>query len=283
VTGLTPTTTYYYELVVQAGGQTYQGQVQTLTTTASSSSSSQGSGGSQGSGQGGTSPTPTPTPTPTQQPPSVMTGAASAITSSGATISGSVDPNGAQTSYLVEYGTSTAYGHSSLPGSAGAGTSGVSISATLSGLRARTLYHYRVVATSAAGTAVGGDRTFNTPKAPPRPPRFSFSAPSRITLAQAMARKLRVRFHCSAACTVHFTVTIVLPGRKRVQAIPVTFAHGTARVARAGTGHATLIFTSAARSALGHASSVKLVISGYATRGASAPSAPRTLRLTLTR
>jgi hypothetical protein len=282
VSGLTPTTTYYYQLVVEAGGQTYQGQVQSLTTTASSSSSQQGSG-SQGSGQGGTSPTPTPTPTPGQQPPSAVTGAASAITSSSATISGSVDPNGTQTSYLVEYGTSTAYGHSSLRGSAGAGNSSVSISATLSGLRPRTLYHYHVVATSAAGTAVGADRTFKTPKAPPPPPRFSFSAPSRITLAQAMARKLRVRFHCSAACTVHFTVTIVLAGRKRVQAIPVTFAHGTARIARAGTGHATLIFTSAARSALRHSSSVKLVISGYATRGGGAPSAPRTLRLTLTR
>src|SRR5581483_5503556 len=107
-------------------------------------------------------------------------------------ISGSVDPNGTQTSYLVEYGTSTAYGHSSLPGSAGSGTSGVSISATLSGLSPRTVYHYRVMATSAAGTTVGADRTFTTAKAPPRPPRFSFSAPSRITLARAMARKLRV-------------------------------------------------------------------------------------------
>jgi hypothetical protein len=215
--------------------------------------------------------------------PSAVTGAASAITSSGATISGSVDPNGTQTSYLVEYGTSTAYGHSSLPASGGSGTSSVSISATLSGLRPRTVYHYRVVATSAAGTAVGIDRTFKTPKAAPRPPRFSFSAPSRITLVQAMARKLRVRFHCSATCTVHFTVTIVLPGVKRVQAIPVTLARGTGRVARAGSGHATLIFTSAARSALRHAASVKLVISGYATRGGSAPSAPRTHRLTLAR
>jgi hypothetical protein len=215
--------------------------------------------------------------------PSAVTGAASGLSSSGATISGSVNPNGSQTSYLVEFGTSTAYGHSSQPGSAGGGSSSVSISATVSGLRARTLYHYRVVATSAAGTSVGADRTFKTPAAPPRPPRFSFSAPSRVTLAQAMAHKLRVLFHCSTACTAHFTVTLVLPGVKRVQAIPVTVARGTARVTRAGAGHATLSFTSAARTALGHASSVKLAISGYATRGASAPSATRTLRLTLTR
>lgn len=294
VTGLTPSTTYYYQLVVQAGGQTYPGDVQSFTTTASTSS--QAGGGTTGSSGGGTTtpaPTPTPTPTPTPGPgatpapaavmPSAVTGAASGLTSSGATVSGSVNPNGTQTSYLVEFGTSTTYGHSSQPGSAGSGVGSVAISATLSGLRPRTLYHYRVVATSAAGTAVGADRTFKTPAAPPRPPRFSFSAPSRVTLAQAMAHKLRVRFHCSAACTAHFTVTLVLPGVKRVQAIPVTVARGTGRLTRARSGRATLSFTRAARTALGHASSVKLVISGYATRGASAPSPTRTLRLTLTR
>jgi PKD repeat protein len=289
VTGLTPSATYYYELVVQdAGGQTYPGQVQSFTTKANTSA--QGSGGSQGgSGGGGATPppppapTPTPTPTPTPLMPGAVTGAAGGLSSSGATISGSVDPNGAPTSYLVEYGTSTAYGHSSQPGSAGAGTSSVSISATLSGLRPRTVYHYRVVATNSAGTAVGADRTFKTLAAAPRPPRFSFSAPSRITLAQAMSRKLRLRFHCSAACTAHFTVTLVLPGLRLVQAIPVTLARGTGRIARAGNGRATLSFTRAARTALRHASSVKLVISGYATRGASAPSTTRTLRLTLTR
>jgi hypothetical protein len=286
VSGLTPSTTYYYELVVQAGGQTYPGAVQSFATTAPSSNNSQGGGGSSGGG-GTPTPTPTPTPAPTPAPtplmPSAVTGAAGGLSSSGATIAGSVNPNGTQTSYLVEYGTSSAYGHSSQPGSAGAGRSSVSISATLSGLRARTLYHYRVVATSAAGTAVGADRTFKTSAAPPRPPRFSFSAPTRITLAQAMARKLRVRFHCSAACTAHFTVTLTLPGVKRVQAIPVTLAHGTARVTRAGYGRVTVTFTRAARSALRHGASVKLVIAGYATRGASAPSATRTRRLTLTR
>jgi PKD repeat protein len=285
-TGLSPSTTYYYQLVVQAGGQSYPGDVESFTTTASTSS--QGGGGSTGSGGGGTpAPTPTPTPTPAPAPtpamPSAVTGTASGLSSSGATISGSVNPNGSQTSYLVEFGTSTAYGQSSQPGSAGSGTSAVSISATLSGLRARTLYHYRVVATSGAGTSVGADRTFTTSAAPPRPPRFSFSAPSRITLAQALARKLSVRFRCSTTCTVHFTVTLVLPGVTRVQAIPVTVARGSGRVSRAGTGRATLSFTSAARSALRHASSVKLAISGYATRGASAPSTTRTLRLTLTR
>jgi hypothetical protein len=213
----------------------------------------------------------------------VVTGGVSGVSSSSATVTGSVDPNGAETSYHVEFGTSTAYGKSSTPVSAGAGTSGVAVQAAVSGLRPRTVYHYRVVATSAAGTAVGADRTFRTRAAPPRPPRFSFAAPSRVRMSQALAGKLRVRFHCSAACTARFTVTIALPGVRRVQAIPVTFAQGSGRLRHAGYGQARLTLTSAARSALRHARSVKLVISGYAVRGNSSPSPPRTARLTLTR
>ena len=285
--GLTPMTTYYYQLMVQAAGQTYYADnVNSFTTAAATTSSTgtsgQGSGGPQGSsggsGQGGPPTTPG-----ALQLPSASTGGVSGLTSSSATVSGGVDPNGSPTTYLVEYGKSTAYGHSSRPGSAGAGTAILAISASLSGLRAKTLYHYRVVATNAAGTAVGADRTFRTPAAPPPPPRFSFTAPARITLARALGGKLRVRFHCSAVCTAHFTATISLPGVQRFQALPAIFARGTGRVRLAGSGQATLFFTGAARNALRRSASVKLVISGYAVRGRSAPSAPRTARLLLTR
>ena len=135
-----------------------------------------GGGGSTGGGGGSGSTTTSPTPTPAPSPPtgttataprlpSAVTGGVSGVSSAGATIDGSVDPNGAPTTYLVEFGTSSAYGHSSVPASAGAGNANVAVSATLAGLRPRTLYHYRVVATSSAGTSVGVDRTFRTPAA----------------------------------------------------------------------------------------------------------------------
>ncbi len=290
LSGLAASTPYYYRLDVQIGGQTYSGDVQSFTT-AKAPDVQQGSGGSSsGSGSGSGTATVPPAPTvPAASPsiatrlPAVATGGVSGLSSSGATVDGSVDPQGVQTSYLVEYGMSTAYGHSSAPASAGAGTSSVPVRASLTGLRPRTVYHYRVLATSSAGTAVGADRTFKTPAAPPRAPRFSFAVPSRITLAQALSGKLRVRFRCNAACTAHFTVTVALPGIQRVQAIAITYARGSGRVARPGFGTARLAFTSAARSALRSAHSVKLVISGYAVRGSSAPSAPATVRLSLTR
>jgi PKD domain len=282
LSGLIPSTTYYYKLVASVGGQSYPDShgPQSFTTTAMPAS-----------GTATTPPPPTPTtpvapPPPTSTPaarrlPSAATGGVSGLASSKATVSGSVGPDGNPTTYLVEFGTSTAYGHSSPSSSAGAGTSSVSVSATLTGLRPRTIYHYRLVATNAAGTSVGADRTFKTPAAPPPPPRFSFQAPGRMTVAALIAGKLRVSFHCRSACTAHFAVTVALSGIQRLSAIPVTLARGTGHLGRAGSGHATLLFTCASRATLARVG--KLVISGYAVRGASSPSAPRALRLIVTR
>jgi PKD domain len=292
LTGLAPSATYYYQLVVGAGGQ--PGQVQSFMTSAVASSTQ--------TSNPPTTTTPTTPPTTTTSTttppatstgsgattaaprlPSVATGGVSGVASSRATVSGSVNPDGSSTTYLVEFGTSTAYGHSSPSVSAGAGSSPVSVSATLTGLRPRTVYHYRVVATNAAGTSVGADRTFKTPAAPPPPPRFSFRAPNRMTVAALLAGKLRVSFRCSSACTAHFAVTVALSGIQRLSAIPVTLARGTGHLRRAGAGHATLFFTRASRGTLSRRAAIKLVVTGYAVRGNSNPSPPRTLRLLATR
>jgi len=98
------------------------------------------------------------------QAPAVTTNAASGVTSSAATLNGSVNPEGQSTTYKFDYGTSTSYG-SSVPspaGSAGSGTSTVNESASLTGLRSGTTYHYRIEATNATGTTGGPDQTFTT-------------------------------------------------------------------------------------------------------------------------
>jgi hypothetical protein len=55
-------------------------------------------------------------------PPAVSTGAADSITTSGATVTGTVDPGGAATTYQVEYGTSSSYGLTTAAADAGSGT-----------------------------------------------------------------------------------------------------------------------------------------------------------------
>lgn len=99
------------------------------------------------------------------QPPSVTTGSASNLSSSSATINGTVKPNSANTTYYFEWGTTMAYGTRNplIPASAGHGTSDVAVSANLSGLTPNTLYHYRLVAENSAGTTNGSDCTFTTP------------------------------------------------------------------------------------------------------------------------
>jgi streptogramin lyase len=108
----------------------------------------------------------------TLDPPGVTTGAATGITTTAATLTGSVDPNAAATSYHFEYGLTTAYGSSTTVQDGGSGDEPVAVSAALSGLRPDTTYHFRLVATSPIGTTFGADATFTTvsPSAPPPPP-----------------------------------------------------------------------------------------------------------------
>ena len=95
-------------------------------------------------------------------PPTVVTGAASNIGPTSATVAGTVNPQGLATTYLFEYGKTTKYGSKTASKSAGSGTSAVAVTTTISSLSPATTYHYRIVATSSAGTSKGADRSFKT-------------------------------------------------------------------------------------------------------------------------
>jgi RHS repeat-associated protein len=100
--------------------------------------------------------------------PSATAEAATLVSETGATLKGQVNPNGAETKYQFEYGTTTSYG-TKVPGTAesvGSGTTNVAVSKAISGLTGNTLYHYRVSATNANGTTFGLDETLVTPKLP---------------------------------------------------------------------------------------------------------------------
>ena len=94
--------------------------------------------------------------------PTVGTGTATTVTGSSETVKGTVDPNGYLTSYHFEYGTTTMYGTSTTPASAGSDSSVHLESASLTGLAASTTYHFRIVATNANGTRDGADNIFTS-------------------------------------------------------------------------------------------------------------------------
>jgi hypothetical protein len=117
-------------------------------------------------------------------PPSATTGAASSVTQSSATVSGTVDPQGTATTYRFEYGTSSSYGLQTAEVDAGSGTGAVDASANLTGLTSDTTYHYRLVATNAAGVTRGSDRTLKT-DAGPGPPGATTGSARSITASSA--------------------------------------------------------------------------------------------------
>ena len=99
--------------------------------------------------------------------PTVTTGSATAATSNSATLNGTVNPNGASTSVVFNYGRTTGYGSTATaPQSPLSGTSARAVSAGISGLGQGLTYHYRVRATNSAGTTYGGDRTFTLTSTP---------------------------------------------------------------------------------------------------------------------
>jgi hypothetical protein len=134
--GLTPGTTYHYRVIATNASGTTVGADQTFRTN-------------------GTAPPPPPVP-------SATTGTASSSGGS-ATLTGSVTPNGVQTSYYFEFGTTADYGQQTPPQGAGSGSGAVSVSASLSGLAASTTYYYRLVAVGPNGAfSIGSDKTFTT-------------------------------------------------------------------------------------------------------------------------
>jgi hypothetical protein len=109
-----------------------------------------------GCGGGGSS-------TPPASAPTVTTGAVTLITSSGASLAGTVNPNGATTSASFLYGTSTtALSSQTASQSVGSGSTASNVTATLTGLTSNTKYYYQLQATNSGGTGSGSVDSFTT-------------------------------------------------------------------------------------------------------------------------
>lgn len=138
--GLTPSTTYHFNVYATNGtGPGVQGADQTFTTLP-------------------------PAPIP-------ITGLASPVGTHAATLNGTVNPEGSDTTYYFQYGTDTSYMINGAPGivpkpptNIGAGSTALPATAEATGLQPNTTYHFRLVATNASGqdTVYGADQTFTT-------------------------------------------------------------------------------------------------------------------------
>ncbi len=117
---------------------------------------------------------------PPPAPPAAVPGPPTATSTTGASFSGSVNPQGQATTVLFQYGidsrfrpgggTAVIYDQSTPPQSLPADSDAHAVSAAASGLVPNALYHVRLVATNATGTTFGPDQTFTTPSDPAPPP-----------------------------------------------------------------------------------------------------------------
>jgi hypothetical protein len=137
LTGLEPDTTYYYRLQATSANGTNAGEPW----------------------QDGEFTTPGP---------GIHAQSAAEVTASSATLNATVDPDNSPTTVYFQYGTSTGYGSTTAVEQIGSGKGDVTVPGqALQGLRAGSVYHYRVVALSEleGGTPVafyGEDHTFTT-------------------------------------------------------------------------------------------------------------------------
>jgi phosphodiesterase/alkaline phosphatase D-like protein len=131
ISGLSPHTVYHFRIVATNSAGTRLGADRTFTTLSVSGA------------------------------PVATTNPASFIASFSAMLNALLDPHGLTTSVHFEYGPTLSYGLTTAPQTR-AGNTFQSVGANVTGLGANTLYHFRVVASNAAGTTMGNDRTFTT-------------------------------------------------------------------------------------------------------------------------
>jgi len=108
--------------------------------------------------------------------PSCTTEIATNVSSLSATLNGTVNPNGLDTTIYFQWGLSSSYGNRTTDQSISSGTVGIYAADNISGLGAYTTYFYRVVAVNVEGTVYGDNRTFNS--GPPSPVATTNSASS---------------------------------------------------------------------------------------------------------
>lgn len=138
VSGLNPKTKYYFRINAQNQYGTVNGAAQSFTTPGPAVSVA----------------------------PVVTTQVPANVATTTATLRGTVNPSGTQTTYWFEYSTDSLLGSVLLKTtsrkSAGAGRDTVSVETDVSSLRAEKAYYYRMVAQNPAGTVRGERQTFTT-------------------------------------------------------------------------------------------------------------------------
>jgi uncharacterized delta-60 repeat protein len=222
---LAPGTTYHYRLVATNADGTVNGSDATFTTSTATG------------------------------PPTVVTGSATPA-EFGATLSGQVGSGGLATTYLVQYGRSNKLGSSTkavaLPAPAG------SVSVKLAGLKAKTGYWYRFVATNTLGSADGSKRQFKT--LAPLVSSVKGLSPS-YTISTVRSGGLPAQVSCSRACRLTGSIRVSRAiSRSLNLGTHTLIGSGSKTIRRHGTVKLILRLTKGANAALAHSHGLSALV-----------------------
>jgi hypothetical protein len=181
-------------------------------------------------------------------PPYAATGPTTQVSTSSATVTGVINPNGQKTSWYFQYGLSSSYSSQTVMQTVPAGTSPVPVSQQISGLASGMIFHYRIVAVNRGVTEYGNDAAFMTfpnPRPVPRVhartrPRHARSRPYVFTTSGRVIGPSSIpsTYGCSQTVKIRFML-----GKRRValKLAPVqpdcTFSAQTVFKHRPGRGH----------------------------------------------
>lgn len=166
-----------------------------------------------------------------------VTGTASAVGRTSATLSGSVNPEGARASVSFQFGTTTAYGQSTAAQTTGPDNAADAFSAALTGLPAGTTIHYRAVATDDFGTQVGADQTLTTQSVPVVAGKASVGR-ARVSGTTASV-PITCKGETSCKVSLKLTVTETLRGHRLI-AVSARKAKLTHKTVTLGTASGTI-------------------------------------------
>ncbi len=131
-------------------------------------------------------PSPSPSVPPKSDAPTVETSEHVSTSDSTAVVTGRVNPNGAATKYWFEYGESTSLGSRSVAQALGSGFASIAAPTYITGLRANTLYYFRLNAQNSFATVNGATYSFRTNDSPP--PKGTIPPITRTTSATGISR-----------------------------------------------------------------------------------------------
>jgi len=155
--------------------------------------------------------------------PTVVTIAANAITSSGATLNATISANTSTTTVIFQYSTDLSFGSSvSVPGNVT--TQLATVSASITGLQPNTLYNFRAVATNSDGTTTGNTMSFTTTAVAPA---VTTNDPTGVGSSFATLNGTATAFNATTTVSFEYGTTLGGPYPNNAAGVPPSISGNT--------------------------------------------------------